>query len=103
MAPGTALAVTLLKNRSALAVARLNKRLVLVALAFGLSGMLRAERVDDLVAQMQKHYNSAATLSVQFEETYSILGHARPPETGTLTLKKQGKMRWDYTHPSGKL
>jgi len=30
-------------------------------------------------------------------------GHPRPPETGTLTLRKVGKMRWDYLHPAGKL
>jgi outer membrane lipoprotein carrier protein len=30
-------------------------------------------------------------------------GHPRPPEEGTLTLRKQGKMRWDYTRPAGKL
>jgi outer membrane lipoprotein carrier protein len=65
--------------------------------------MLAAEPVDDLIARMQKHYNSARTLSLQFEESYSILGHARPPEAGTLTLRKQGKMRWEYTRPSGKL
>ena len=64
---------------------------------------LAAEQVDGLIARMQKHYNSAQTLSLQFEESYSILGHARPPEMGTLTLRKQGKMRWDYTRPNGKL
>lgn len=57
----------------------------------------------DLIKEVEDHYNSARTLSVQFVETYSILGHARPPETGTLTLRKQGKMRWEYTRPEGKL
>ncbi|HEX4771477.1 MAG TPA: outer membrane lipoprotein carrier protein LolA [Bryobacteraceae bacterium] len=75
----------------------------LAALALGSIRMLAAEPVDDLIARMQKHYNSARTLSLQFEESYSILGHARPPEAGTLTLRKQGKMRWEYTRPSGKL
>ena len=56
-----------------------------------------------LVQPVEAHYNSAKTLSVDFEETYSILGHRRPPETGTLTLRKVGKMRWDYRQPAGKL
>jgi outer membrane lipoprotein carrier protein len=29
--------------------------------------------------------------------------HQRPPEEGKLTLRKQGKMRWDYSKPAGKL
>jgi len=66
---------------------------------------LRAAAVpaDDLIKQVQGRYNNARTLSVQFVENYSLLGHGRPPETGTLTLRKQGKMRWDYTRPAGKL
>jgi len=56
-----------------------------------------------LIKQVESRYNGARTLSVQFIEDYSIQGRARPAETGTLTLRKQGKMRWDYTKPAGKL
>lgn len=59
--------------------------------------------VDTVVRQVESHYNSAKTLTVNFTETYSILGHKRPPETGKLTLRKVGKMRWDYRQPEGKL
>jgi outer membrane lipoprotein carrier protein len=58
---------------------------------------------DALINKIQTRYNSAQTLSVQFSETYNVLGHERQPETGTLILRKQGKMRWDYSHPKGKL
>lgn len=58
---------------------------------------------DDLIRQVQDRYNGARTLAVHFEEDYSIQGHQRPPEAGELVLKKQGKMRWDYTRPKGKL
>ncbi len=58
---------------------------------------------DDLIRRVEAHYNSVRTLSVRFEETYDILGHRRPVERGTLALRKQGKMRWDYTEPAGKL
>ncbi|MBV9759770.1 MAG: outer membrane lipoprotein carrier protein LolA [Acidobacteriaceae bacterium] len=60
-------------------------------------------QVDHLIKQMQDRYNSTRTLSVRFVENYEIQGHRRPQEAGTLTLRKQGKMRWDYTHPAGKL
>ncbi|HEY3938262.1 MAG TPA: outer membrane lipoprotein carrier protein LolA [Bryobacteraceae bacterium] len=58
---------------------------------------------DELIKQIQQRYNEARTLAVGFRESYSIEGHSRPPEEGTLTLRKQGKMRWDYSKPAGKL
>jgi outer membrane lipoprotein carrier protein len=58
---------------------------------------------DALIARVESRYNKAQTLSVHFEESYSLLGRKRPPESGTLTLRKRGKMRWDYTRPQGKL
>ncbi len=58
---------------------------------------------DGIIRQVQDRYNSVRTLSVNFVENYSLLGHPRSPETGTLLLRKQGKMRWDYTRPAGKL
>lgn len=58
---------------------------------------------DALIARVEARYNNAQTLSVHFDESYSLLGRKRPPESGTLTLRKRGKMRWDYTRPEGKL
>ncbi len=58
---------------------------------------------DALIGQVEARYNKAQTLSVQFEENYSLLGRKHPPESGTLTLRKGGKMRWDYVRPEGKL
>jgi outer membrane lipoprotein carrier protein len=58
---------------------------------------------DQIIRKVQDRYNSARTLSVHFVENYSILGHPRPAESGTLSLRKQGKMRWDYSRPEGKL
>ena len=64
---------------------------------------LSLRSADDVIQAVQNRYNGAQTLSVNFIENYSIAGHARPPESGTLTLKKKGKMRWDYEQPRGKL
>lgn len=58
---------------------------------------------DPIIKKVQDRYNGAHTLSVHFVENYSILGHPRPAESGTLSLRKQGKMRWDYARPEGKL
>lgn len=58
---------------------------------------------DALIKRVQQRYNAARTLSVDFTETYNMQGHQRQPEAGTLTLRKQGKMRWDYSQPAGKL
>lgn len=66
--------------------------------------VLQAEpSADALIKKVQDRYNDAHTLTLNFVENYGVLGHARPPETGTLTLRKQGKMRWDYTRPAGKI
>ena len=74
-----------------------------ICLLLSVSFALSADPADDVIKKVEDHYNSARTLSVHFSEKYSILGHVRPEEAGTLTLRKQGKMRWDYTRPSGKL
>ncbi len=58
---------------------------------------------DQLIKNVEEHYNHAQTLSVHFVEKYSLMGHPRPPEAGTLRLRKKGKMRWDYSRPEGKL
>ncbi|HEY6987982.1 MAG TPA: outer membrane lipoprotein carrier protein LolA, partial [Bryobacteraceae bacterium] len=76
---------------------------LLCLLALGVSALEAGTTANDLIRQVQDRYNKARTLAVHFEESYSIQGHPRPAEAGDLVLKKQGKMRWDYTRPKGKL
>jgi len=71
--------------------------------ALGVSALPAEQTANQLINQVQDRYNEAKTLSVHFEENYSIQGHPRPTEAGDLVLKKKGKMRWDYTRPEGKL
>ncbi len=59
--------------------------------------------VNEVITRVQDRYNRAQTLSAGFIEQYVFAGRGRPPETGTVSLKKQGKMRWDYSQPPGKL
>lgn len=52
---------------------------------------------------VEDRYNHAKTLQVSFEESYSVGGRSGKPENGTLSLRKPGRMRWDYRNPPGKL
>lgn len=55
------------------------------------------------VAQgVDEHYNHLRSLEAQFTEIYQGGGVQRS-ESGTLRLKKPGKMRWDYRSPEEKL
>ena len=66
---------------------------------------LQAADVDlkALLKGIEQRYNRAKTLQVQFNESYSVQGRARKSESGALTLRKPGRMRWDYSAPAGKL
>ncbi len=54
-----------------------------------------AQRVD-------RYYNGLHSLRVSFSESFHGMGIARD-ESGTLLLRKPGKMRWDYASPAGKV
>jgi outer membrane lipoprotein carrier protein len=56
-----------------------------------------------LLDSVEKRYNKASTLQVAFEETLSGAGRGRLAESGHLSLRKPGRMRWDYNTPPGKL
>lgn len=66
---------------------------------------LAANPVPDIhtIAQaVDKHYNQLRTLQAEFSETYRGAGIERS-ESGSLWLKKPGKMRWEYRSPKQKL
>ena len=52
---------------------------------------------------VEDRYNRVQTLQLTFSEGYRAQGKIRKPETGTLFLRKPGRMRWQYTSPAGKL
>ena len=58
--------------------------------------------VKSLAAQVDGHYNHLRSLKAEFTEVYRGAGVERA-ETGTLWLKKPGKMRWEYRSPKEKL
>jgi outer membrane lipoprotein carrier protein len=66
------------------------------SLAFALPNVkMVAAAVDD-------HYNHLQSLQAEFTEIYQGSGIERT-ESGTLWLKKPGKMRWEYRSPEEKL
>ena len=59
-------------------------------------------RTHSLAQRIDSHYNQLHSLRAAFTETYNGLG-IRRSESGTLTLLKPGRMRWDYESPAGKI
>jgi outer membrane lipoprotein carrier protein len=55
-----------------------------------------------LAAAIDRRYNALQTLSAEFTTSYSGVGMART-ESGSLQLKRPGRMRWDYRDPREKL
>jgi outer membrane lipoprotein carrier protein len=58
--------------------------------------------VQEVAQAVDQHYNRMVTLKTDFVETYRGMGVTRE-ESGTLWLKKPGKMRWEYHKPNEKL
>src|SRR6266404_4946292 len=58
--------------------------------------------VDRVAEGVDRHYNNLNSLRAQFTETYRGAGVTRT-ESGTLWLRRPGKMRWEYTEPKEKV
>lgn len=73
-----------------------------VVLFSGLSSFGQADSVSKLAHAVDEHYNSLKSFKAAFTEIYQAPGISRT-ESGTLWLKKPGKMRWEYHEPQEKL
>jgi outer membrane lipoprotein carrier protein len=62
----------------------------------------RASDAPAIARAVDEHYNHLHTLRAEFTEVYHGAGMERT-ESGTLWLKKPGKMRWEYRSPTEKL
>lgn len=77
----------------------------LALLAVLLPGRAPAADVPDvrrIANAVDQRYNNLRSLQTEFTETYSGAGATRS-ESGTLWLKRPGKMRWEYRQPREKL
>ena len=61
-----------------------------------------APDVLTLSQRVDRHYNALHTLQTQFVEKYRGNGMERT-ESGTLWIKRPGRMRWEYAQPHAKL
>jgi outer membrane lipoprotein carrier protein len=64
--------------------------------------MAFAQDADALLRRVDDHYNRLTSLRARYSEHYAGMGLDRT-ESGTLLLKKPGRMRWSYDQPKGKL
>jgi outer membrane lipoprotein carrier protein len=77
-------------------------RLVLCIFGGGFAIAQTELSVDRVAEQTDAHYNNLKSLRARFTETYRGAGATRT-ESGTLWLRRPGKMRWEYTDPKEKL
>jgi len=56
----------------------------------------------ELAQRVDRHYDRLHSLKAAFSESYAGLGMHRS-ESGTLLLAKPGRMKWEYSQPSGKV
>jgi outer membrane lipoprotein carrier protein len=81
--------------------------LVILGVVFATDGSATAAAgsaadVRSVAAAVDEHYNHLRSLEAEFIEVYRGSGMERT-ESGTLWLKKPGKMRWEYRSPREKL
>lgn len=84
---------------------RANSVALRIALILLMVSAATAEGTPDvhaLAKAVDEHYNRLRSLQAEFTEIYSGAGMDRT-ESGTLWLKKPGKMRWEYRSPRDKL
>ncbi len=80
---------------------------LLLAVALGASTLLSYGQgslpsAQELAQRVDRHYNQLRSLKAGFTESYAGMGMTRT-ESGTLLLKKPGRMKWEYSEPAGKL
>lgn len=63
---------------------------------------LTAVDLKTWIGAVERRYNSARTMEAAFDQSYLAQGRKRV-ERGQLSLRKPGRMRWEYTEPAGKL
>ena len=78
------------------------KLLALSVLLVSGAALSLAQDVHAIADKVDQRYDHIHTLAANFTETYSGAGMTRT-ESGTLQLKKPGRMRWDYDQPRPKL
>jgi outer membrane lipoprotein carrier protein len=83
-------------------LSKIHKGISFLAFALGLALPACAQQNDALLKKVDDHYNHLTSLRTRYVESYTGMGLTRS-ESGTLLLKKPGRMRWVYDTPVGKV
>jgi outer membrane lipoprotein carrier protein len=75
---------------------------LVLGLVTGTAAPVPAPSVHAIAQAVDERYNHLRSLQAEFTEIYRGAGMERT-ESGTLWLKKPGKMRWEYRSPRDKL
>ena len=67
------------------------------------AGLLAEDPAHTYASRFERRYNSAQTLQATFLEEYSESGKTVRKESGTVSFRRPGKMRWDYEAPEKNL
>jgi outer membrane lipoprotein carrier protein len=78
------------------------RNFLVLGLATAIASASPAPDVHAIAQAVDERYNHLHTLQAEFTEVYRGAGMERT-ESGTLWLKKPGKMRWEYRSPRDKL
>ena len=84
---------------------RVNGGLLIAAVLFlaaNLSAQQNLPSVHELAQLVDRHYDQLQSLKSGFSESYAGLGMTKT-ESGTLFLRKPGRMMWKYSSPQGKI
>jgi len=83
-------------------LASILRNFVVIGLATAIASAASAPDVHAIAQAVDERYNHLHSLQSDFTEIYRGAGTERT-ESGTLWLKKPGKMRWQYRSPREKL
>ncbi|MCU0228968.1 MAG: outer membrane lipoprotein carrier protein LolA [Bryobacterales bacterium] len=68
----------------------------------GGAGLGAQTRISPILQGIESRYNAMQTLQVEFTQVFRFGPRSRT-EQGVLYLRKPGRMRWEYSEPSGKV
>lgn len=83
----------------------MNGGIVIAAVLFCAANLIAQQNppsVHELAQRVDRHYDQLQSLKSGFSESYSGLGMTKT-ESGTLFLRKPGRMMWKYSSPQGKI
>ncbi len=73
-------------------------------LVVAVSGAASEDRVTELVERIERHYDAVSDFEAEFTQRYERrLLRRKVEEKGMVSVKKPGRMRWEYRSPEEKV